>query len=377
MNKIWVLLFLANISSINAVYTQSNDNKYQEILDNAQRNGLPAIVALVQSPGEKEWRGKSGFSNIKNAIPLNVNQSFRIASISKIFTSIVILQLVDENRLSLSDTISKYLDADTRSKIPNVNNITILHLLSHSSGIYSFTENNSFWKECFLNNGMSRTWQPNELISYIENKKPVSQPLEPYSEKRYSNTNYILLGMIIEKISNNALSKEFRERIFLPLKMNDTFLEGFDKEGRKPVDSYIIPNSSFVKSAVKKGLLKEIKESEYVNLSETYKLFNSWAWAAGGISSNINDLSIFLSALKNQNLLSDKTQKVLLRLNTSQDKGISFFGGTGGSDGIQATMLHLMPSNIDVIILINTSGNKEFNLSSVFVELYKTASSMN
>ena len=221
---------------------------------------------------------------------------------------------------------------------------------------------------------MSRTWQPSELINYIENKKTDSEPLEPYSNKLYSNTNYILLGMIIEKITNNSLSNEYQNRIFTPLKMNDTFLEGFDDKARKPVDNYIIPNSSFTKSAFKKGVLKKIEVSEYVNLSETYKLFNSWAWAAGGISSNISDLFIFLSALKNGNLLRDETQKVLFRLNSSQDKENTFFGGTGGSDGIQATMLHLMPSNIDIIILINSSGSKEVNLSTVLRELYKIAS---
>lgn len=374
MNKDLTLLFLPVILSLSMVYSQSNTTIYQEILDNAHKEGLPAIVALVKDANGSEWRGKSGVSNIENGIPIDVNQSFRLASISKIFTSLVILQLVDENKLSLSDTISKYLDVDTQSKIINANSITILHLLSHSSGVYSFTENNDFWKECYFNDGMSRTWQPSELINYIENKKPVREPLEPYSKKLYSNTNYVLLGMIIEKITNNFLSNEFNNRIVKPLKMNDTFLEGFDDKERYPIDSYIMPNSSFAKSAFKKGLIKKIEVSEYVNLSETYKLFNSWAWAAGGISSNISDLFIFLSALKNGNLLRDETQKVLFRLNSSQDKEITFFGGTGGSDGIQATMLHLMPSNIDIIILINSSGSKEVNLSTVFRELYKIAS---
>lgn len=374
MNKDLTLLFSTVILSLSMGYSQSNTAKYQKILDNAHKKGLPAIVALVKDSDGTEWRGKSGVSNIENDTPLDTNQNFRLASISKIFTSLVILQLVDENKLSLTDTISKYLDVEIQSKIINANSITILQLLSHSSGIYSFTENNDFWKECYFYDGMSRTWLPNELINYIENKKPDSEPLEPYSKKIYSNTNYILLGMIIEKITNNTLSNECQKRIFTLLKMNDTFLEGFDDKERKPIDSYIIPNSSFAKSAFKKGLLKKSKGSEFTNLSETFKLFNSWAWAAGGISSNINDLSIFLSALKNGNLLSDETQKVLLQLNSSQDNGMTFFGGTGGSDGIQATMLHLLPSNIDIIVLINSSGSKEVNLSKVFRELYKIAS---
>lgn len=374
MNKIWCLLFLASLLSVNSLYSQSKGDKYQEILGKAHDSGLPSITAIVQSPGEKEWRGKSGVGNIENAIPIDINQTFRLASISKIFTSIVILQLVDENKVKLTDSISKYLDAETQTKIPNVNSITILHLLSHSSGIYSFTENNRFWKECYLNGGMSRTWRPNEILRYIENKKPVSKPLEPFSKKLYSNTNYILLGMIIERITNNTLNMEYQNRVFTPLKMNDTFLEGYDSQGRKPVDSYVVANSSILKSAVKKKNIQKVNGSQFINLSQEYEQYNSWAWAAGGIASNLNDLALFLSAIRNRELLSSDTQKVLLLLNSSKDKGIAFFGGTGGSDGIQATMLHLMPSDVVIIILINSSGNEKNNLSSVFAELFKIAS---
>ncbi|WP_323758105.1 serine hydrolase domain-containing protein [Roseivirga sp.] len=373
MNKIWPMLLAATLS-VNTLYAQSNSDRYQEILDEAQRNGLPGIAALVQSPGEKEWRGKSGFRNIENAIPLDINQNFRLASISKIFTSIIVLQLVDENSIKLSDSISKYLDAETQAIIPNVNSITVLHLLSHSSGIYSFTENNSFWKECYLNGGMSRTWSPNEILQYIENKKPVSKPLEPFSKKLYSNTNYILLGMIIEKVTGNLLNAEYQNRIFTPLGMNDTFLEGYDSQDRKPVDSYAIANSSFLKSAVKKHDLQKAKGSQFINLSQTYDQFNSWAWAAGGISSNLNDLRSFFASMRNNELLNDDTQKMLIRLNSSEDKGITFFGGTGGSDGIQATMLHLMPSDVVIMILINSSGNADANLGSVFSKLLAVAS---
>ncbi len=374
MSKNCVLTFLLVMSSINAVYTQPNVNKYQEILNSATKNGLPAIVALIQSPNEKEWKGKSGVSNIENAIPLNINESFRLASITKIFTAIIILQLVDQKKIGLSDNISKYLDTDIKSKIPYVDEITILQLLSHSSGIYSFSENNGFWKECFFEGGMSRIWKPDELISYIENKKPVSQPLEPYAEKLYSNTNYILLGMIIEKITSNPLSYEYQKRIFTPLKMNGTFLEGYNIQGRKAIDSYVVPNSYFLKSAVRRKDIKKVRGDKLINLSKEYKLFNSWAWAAGGVSSNINDLSSFFSAVRNQELLSDDTQKVLFQLNSDEENGIIFFGGTGGSDGIQATMLHLMPHDLVIIILINSSGHKQVNLNSIFVELLKTAS---
>lgn len=372
MKKLSILLLFIVALIANSAQAQSKAAEYQKILDQAHANGLPAVVALVQS-SEGEWTGKAGLNSMEEETPLNINQTFRLASITKMFTAIVVLQLVQEQSISLSDPIVKYLDEETISKIPYANDITILHLLSHCSGIYSFTENNSFWKECYLNDGMSRTWQPSELLSYIENKNPISRPVEPYSNKLYSNTNFILLGMMIEKVTGQNLVHEYQNRIFIPLKMKDTYLEGYDSLGRKPIDSYALPYSTFLKSAIKKREIEKVKESEWINLSKEYSLFNSWAWAAGGISSNLNDLNIFLSAARKGELLNQETQKVLVKLNSSEDKGIHFFGGTGGSDGIQATALHLMPSDLVIILLINSSRQNEVNLSSVFKELYKTA----
>ncbi len=371
MNKRYTITFLLVLWAVNMLYSQAETNSYQKILDDATQKGLPAIVAAVQSPNAPLWQGKSGLSNIEGNIPLNINESFRLASITKLFTAVIILQLVDEKKITLTHPIATFLDPGIKSKIPNVNQINILQLLSHSSGIYSFTENNQFWKNCFYNGGMSRTWKPEELLSYIENKKPVSQPLAPFDKKFYSNTNYILLGMIIENITQNTLANTYKERIFNPLKMQDSFLEGFDTQGRKTIDSYAIPNSFFLKSAIKKNDIKKLRKDKLINLSNSYKLFNSWAWAAGGISSNIKDLFSFLSAVKQGSLLSEDTQKVLVDLYSAQENGMRFFGATGGSDGIQATMLHLMPQDLDIIILINSSGHKNNNLGTVFRALVK------
>ena len=137
------LIVISLLVSI-AVYSQSNALRYQEILDHAVAKGLPAITVLVKTPNGVEWRGKSGVKRVEDSIAIEVNQSFRIASITKIFTSIIILQMLDEGKLKLSDTISKYLSPAVNGIIPNVNRITIYQLLSHSSGIYSFTENNRF-----------------------------------------------------------------------------------------------------------------------------------------------------------------------------------------------------------------------------------------
>ena len=353
----------------------SHTNQYQEVLNNATQNGVPSITAMVKSANGKTWFGMAGVKSIENNQALELNESYRIASVTKLFTAVVVLQLVDEEKLNLEDKISGFLDKDIQSRIPNIENITILHLLSHSSGIYSFTENNNFWKEAFFKEGLSRTWRPTELINYIENKKPVNQPVEPFGEFFYSNSNYILLGMIIEKVTKNTLSFEYNRRIVEILKMNDTFLEGYDHKGRLPINTYAVPKWGFLKSARSKFKLKDVREDKLINISDKYPLFNSWAWAAGGISSSINDLSSFLFALKKGVLLSETNQKVFSKLYTSKDNKTTFFGGTGGSEGIQATMLHILPQDIDIVILINSSAHdKKVSLGSVFKKLVNIAS---
>lgn len=249
---LWAMVVLPLFVTATA-RAQSKANQYQEILDRAHSDGIPAIAALIQSAEGQEWKGTAGVRNIEDGAPFAIDQSFRLASISKIFTAMIALQLADEKALQLLDPISEYLDEETKRSIPAIDQINILQLLSHSSGIYSFTENNSFWKECYANGGMSRTWSAAELISYIDGKKPVHQPAAAFSQKSYFNTNYILLGMIIEKVTGNSLATAYQKRIFEPIGMNHTFLEGYDNQERKPMDSYAIPNSAFLKSAMKKG----------------------------------------------------------------------------------------------------------------------------
>lgn len=372
-----ILMLMIMFLVVNYSYSQEDlrSKRYQKVLTNAVQNGLPSITVMIKSANGERWYGNAGVKSIENNQPIDLNESYRLASITKLFTSVIILQLIDEKKLKLEDNISKYLDNETISKIPNINKITIYHLLSHSSGIYSFSENNKFWKHAFLEGGLSRTWTPTELINYIEKKKPVSKPVKPFSGFFYSNTNYILLGLIIENVTQNTLSSEYHKRIFEVLKMDNTFLEGYDYLERLPINTYAIPNWRVLKVARSKFKIKEVREDKLLNISDKYSLFNSWAWAAGGISSSISNLSSFLDALKEGVLLTENSQKIFSKLYTSKEREVVFFGGTGGSEGIQATMLYVQPQNVDIIILINSSGNKKgVNLGSVFRKLIKIAS---
>lgn len=354
------------------LYAQKKTQAYQSVIDRAISQGIPGIVAMVIVNDSNSWFGTAGYKDIENKTPLDLKDSFRTASITKLFTTILVLQLEQENRIDLNDSITKYFDDEIYSNIPNAEEITILHLLSHSSGIYSFTENNKFWKEAFLNKGLSRKWLPEELIAFITSKKPINAPVKPFSSRFYSNTNYILLGMIIEKVTNNRFDFELKKRIFDPLNMKSTFLEGF-LPSKKPIDSYAIPKWRFLKLGASRNKMSKISKDGLINISSEYSLFNSWAWAAGGIASNTKDLALFLKAIKQGTLINSKSMNLFSKLYKAKLNEMTFYGGTGGSEGIQATMLNIMPFNIDIIVLINSTGQKNIDLEIIFNQLLTIA----
>jgi CubicO group peptidase (beta-lactamase class C family) len=167
--------------------------------------------------------------------------------------------------------------------IPHADAITIKMLLNHTSGIRSFTEINSFWREAYSKGGLDRIWKPDELIAYALQKKPHFNPGTP-GERYYSNSNYILFGMIIEKITGEPLSVTYRTRLYKPLGMNHTLLEGFDDGMEKVQHSFLKKGFRRGVVAMKRGWRKPHTNGLY-DVSGNYRLYNSWDWAAGGASS--------------------------------------------------------------------------------------------
>ena len=137
--------------------------RLQAILDEAVEAGLPAVSASLVR-GEQSWAGVAGETSSSSGEPLNVNSRFRIASITKLFTATVILQLVDEGKLHLSDTLTELLPEGPGSDIPDAGSISLSMLLDHTSGIRNFTDDSAFWQEAYERRGLDRTWEPAELI---------------------------------------------------------------------------------------------------------------------------------------------------------------------------------------------------------------------
>jgi D-alanyl-D-alanine carboxypeptidase len=166
-----------------------------------------------------------GVASLETQTPLKETDRFRNYSIAKTFTAIVVLQLADEAVLTLDDTVAQWLDDPAVGRIPNVDTATLRQLLNHTSGIYDFADDTDspFWEDAFLGPDVdwAKVWTLDEVLAYADgaNHAPYFAPVEGY---HYSNTDYILLGMIVEKATGGPFSDELTRRILDPLGLADT-----------------------------------------------------------------------------------------------------------------------------------------------------------
>ena len=326
--------------------------QFQAILDAAVNKGLMAVSAHI-SWDNGSWMGVAGETSADSGEPLSPDSLFRLASVTKLFTATVILQLVDENILHLNDTLANRLPESPAADIPHADSITLGMLLDHTSGIRSFTDIDGFWREAYGKGGLDRIWDPDELIRYGLQKKPYFDP-GVQGKRQYSNSNYILLGMIIEKVTGEPLAAAYRSRIYEPLGMNHTLLEGFDTGMNTVQHSFVKTGFRSWIRAIGRGWSKAGPNGLY-DVSGNYELYNSWAWAAGGISSTSGDLHRFLMGVREGSLLSDESQELLFRNNSAEGNAGAIFGGSGGWEGI-TTSAYEINNEVRIIVLANSTG---------------------
>lgn len=193
----------------------------QEVLNksrNAQR--VIGVSAAASVPGQGIWVGTAGLSDTTNSDSIRSDMTFGIGSITKTFIAALILKLAEEGRLSLDDPLRRWLPGYEHVE----GSVTIRQLLGHTSGINDFLNTSNYWFFRALIEP-NRLWSPNEILTTF-----LGPPDFPVGIRwGYSNTNYILLGMIIEKITQSTLSTDLRRRFWEPLGMNSTFLPPQDK----------------------------------------------------------------------------------------------------------------------------------------------------
>ena len=246
-------------------------------LDSALDNNLPsevpgAAVAILTPEGE--WFGASGVSDVASDTPLLAGDRFEAGSITKTFVATTILQLTEEGKLSLEDTLTSLLPTEVTALIPNADQITVEQLLNHTSGIADYLD--VLTAQALSNPTLFlQAWEPQQLLGFLDGVEP---SFEPGADWLYSNTNYVLAGQIIEAVTGNSYGQEIRDRIIDPLELDNTFVFGEEDIPGGYIKSYWDFNSD--------GTLDDLS---ITNLS--------WTSSAGSIISNAKDLADFFDGL--------------------------------------------------------------------------------
>lgn len=247
---------------------------FRAALEQLVDDGVPGVIGLTRHGGQVV-SAASGTADAATARPMAVGDRFRVGSITKTMVATVVLQLVAEHRLRLSDSVAQWLPG----LVPNGRAITVRELLQHTSGIYNYTNDPGFLRA--FQADPTRVWQPRALVRIA-----VAHPswFPPGTAWRYSNTDYLLLGLIIQAATRQPLDRELRDRIFAPLGMRHTTL---------PLTQVVPPNP------YAHGYLL----GQPGGPLDVTRVSPSWAWAAGAVVSTAPDLARFYTALLTGRLL--------------------------------------------------------------------------
>src|SRR5262245_50277019 len=169
------------------------------MLDEVVSDGVPGAILLVRD-GDRTVRLTSGSARLAPRVRMEPNDRFRAGSITKSFVSTVVLELVGEGKLALSDTVERRLPG----LVPNGDHITVRQLLNHTSGLYNYTDDPDLLR-ALTNLSSDRVFKPEELLAMATSHPPLFKPGARWS---YSNTNYIVLGLIVEAVTGKPLEQE-------------------------------------------------------------------------------------------------------------------------------------------------------------------------
>jgi D-alanyl-D-alanine carboxypeptidase len=233
--------------------------------------GVPGATMTVIRPDGAKWVGVCGLSDIEKSIPMAPGMKFRAGSLSKTFTATMILQLVQEGRLSLDQKLESILPG----LVPNGPQISIRQLLNHTSGLFDYAqaENPNFLDG--LAADPFREWTKEELIAIANNNHTTAA-------WTYSNTNYLILGMIMEKITGRTYAQEISSRILVPLGLHNTS----------------VPDTPDMPPGSTRGY--DYRGAAWVDVT---RFGTSWAFGTGAIISTSEDLVVWLDALMKGTLL--------------------------------------------------------------------------
>ena len=292
-------------------------NTVQEQVDEAIGNGFDGIIVFVGEAGKPPKFYTGGWENRENKIPADSKSLFKIASISKLYVAVSITKLVKEKRLSLDETLADYFP-ELIGRIENAGEITLKMMAQHRSGIPNFTSNPAFWED-EQKNGKTA----------LEFALDLPASFEPNKGYEYSNTNYLLLRKIIDKVLGYSYQQYIKERILIPLQLNNTFF------------------------SLNEVNVEDVMSGYYVGIKEDFK------YNENGMLATAEDVGEFLRALNDGSVFGEGEQEIYPYV----------YEHGGLVPGYQSLAEYHKDINTVVVQFINTTNfdGYEWNLSEITI----------
>jgi len=372
------LLILFLILIVNApIFAQISDEKLkrnlQAKLDEFHKNGKFAGATLGVCLADGNCFGlATGFSNLETKTPMKPSDLMLAGSVGKTYAAAVALQLVKESKINLDDKIEKYLRRETWfSRLPNAREITVRQLMNHTSGLVRYEFKEQFTKDLTAN--PDKVWKPEELLAYLFDEKAAFEAGKGWD---YSDTNYIVLGMIIEKATGKKYYAEAKRRILKPLKFKRTFPQD-RREIKGLIQGYAGEKNPF-------------GGTDAMIQNRKFAINPQFEWTGGGMVSNAKDLArwakamyegrAFDEALLPQML--DGVSAPLLGRETKYGLGVIIrptragltYGHSGFFPGYMTDVMYFPEHKIAVAVQVNSSVPQNLGkpLGRVLVETLET-----
>ncbi|MFV1985400.1 MAG: serine hydrolase domain-containing protein [Thiohalomonadales bacterium] len=346
LNRIsFMLMILISSGNVFSDCNEKNQSNFKKIVQRATNNALPA-AGLYYQKNNCIIQLAEGYSNLATKIKIQNNARFDIGSITKTFVAVTSVKLAKAGAFSLDDTLQQWLPTEITDHIPESNVITIRQLLSHTSGIADFLED-----EFILDSG--QPWTELDVLRYVFDLPLLSEPGTQYY---YSNTNYVLMGLIINEATNKPFATNIRELIIEPLGLNDTF--------------HLSEKNHYLEYVHGYGALEGV-----VELLDTHDIVKTTPFADGQMISSLHDLAIFIQAIfTNKTFMDDALLETLLTspvVDSHYKLGIvtalindKAFYSHGGFEPGYSTQLRYSPITKETIVFFvtGTSLSHESNM---------------
>jgi D-alanyl-D-alanine carboxypeptidase len=313
------------------------------IEDVRRQAGIPGAVVGVWLPGKGSYVRATGVADTATRRPMTSDAFLRIGSETKTFTVTALLKLVDDGRIRLDDPISHYVDG-----VPNGHRITLRHLAGMRSGLFPYSADPDFARA--LLSDPQRNFTSQEVLAYGYRH---DNTFAPGTQFQYSNSNLVLLGLVIEKVSGQSLADFIESRVLRPSRLHHTLLPQGPEFPEPHPHGY-----------TNQTLTGEVADATNWN--------PSWAWAAGAMISNLHDLRRWAPIVATGSLLSPETRAQRLKTLPTGLPGLSYglgifetggwIGHNGSIPGYQTVTVYLPSKKATLVIMINTdisSGGQE------------------